>query len=141
MAEPSQAAVSSREEATSSFVRIIVNHRNGFGNRDGRIKRPYGNRPQGLRREPPRTNVEDPPQSAAPDDSVTGCERKYFESLMVAATPLVIVLLQGDQIVGRLSWYDQGCLKVKPADGSPSLLIPKASIKYLYEEFAAQIIT
>jgi hypothetical protein len=119
-------------------VRKFVNQRNGFGSRDGRFKRPFSDRPQAPRREPARTKVEDSSPSEPPDDSVTGCERRYLESLVMAATPLVVVLQQGDQIVGRLAWYDQACLKVKPADGSPSLLIPKANIKYLYEESATQ---
>ena len=46
---------------------------------------------------------------------------------------LVFVLRQGEQITGHLAWYDEYCLKVTPSDGSPSLLIPKGSMKYLYE--------
>jgi hypothetical protein len=59
---------------------------------------------------------------------------RYFETLMQSAISLVIVLKQGDQIVGRLAWHDHACLKITPVNGSPSLLIPKTSIKYLYEE-------
>jgi hypothetical protein len=65
---------------------------------------------------------------------------RYFESLMADATSVVIVLQQGDQIIGRLAWYDQACLKVKPDDGSPGLLIPKASIKYIYEELSPALL-
>jgi hypothetical protein len=78
--------------------------------------------------------VEEVTDVATPDDAGTGCEMRYLETLMVKSTSLVIVLQQGDQIIGRLAWHDQGCLKVIPGDGSPSLLIPKSSIKYLYEE-------
>jgi hypothetical protein len=46
---------------------------------------------------------------------------------------LVFVLQQNELITGCLAWYDEGCLKVLPNDGSPSLLIPKRSLKYLYE--------
>ena len=56
---------------------------------------------------------------------------------MEAACDLVVVLRQGDRIAGRLAWYDQACLKIAPSDGSPGLLIPKRSIKYLYEAAAA----
>ena len=116
-----------------------MNQRNGYGSREGRFKRPFSDRPQRPRREPSRNEVDAPAQSAAPDDSVTGCERRYLESLMAAATPLVVVLQQGDEIIGQLAWYDHACLKVKPTDGSPSLLIPKASIKYIYEELSQEI--
>jgi hypothetical protein len=52
---------------------------------------------------------------------------------METARELIVVLRQGDRIAGRLAWYDRTCLKIAPSDGSPSLLIPKESIKYLYE--------
>jgi hypothetical protein len=65
---------------------------------------------------------------------------RYFEALMADGASVVIVLQQGDRIIGRLAWYDQACLKVRPDDGSPSLLIPKASIKYLYEELSPALL-
>src|SRR5690349_20053401 len=71
VADPSQ-EVSSWKAAMPSLARIFVNHRNGFGSRDGRFKRPFNDRPQSPRREPARTNVEEGPQSAALDDSITG---------------------------------------------------------------------
>lgn len=46
---------------------------------------------------------------------------------------LMIVLRAGEQIEGRLAWYDRACLKIVPGDGTPSLIIPRTSIKYLYE--------
>jgi hypothetical protein len=67
------------------------------------------------------------------DVSVTGYESSYFYSLMQSACELMVVLREGDQIVGRLAWYDQACLKITPSAGTPSLVIPKESIKYLYE--------
>jgi len=57
---------------------------------------------------------------------------------METACELVVVLRQGDCIIGQLAWYDQTCLKLTPSDGSPSLLIPKGSIKYLYEAATLQ---
>jgi hypothetical protein len=80
-------------------------------------------------------------QADSSDGSITGCEGRYLESLMQSASPLVIVLRQGEQIVGRLAWYDRAAIKVTPSDGSPSLLIPKTSIKYLYEEAFPHLIT
>lgn len=46
---------------------------------------------------------------------------------------LVFVLLQNERITGVLAWYDERCLKVTPTDGGPSLVIPKQSLKYIYE--------
>jgi hypothetical protein len=53
---------------------------------------------------------------------------------------LVIVLRQGERILGRIAWHDKACIKIAPSDGSASLLIPKTSIKYLYEEVLSHLI-
>ena len=49
---------------------------------------------------------------------------------------MVVVLNDGEQIHGWIEWYDKHCLKVNRERG-PNLLIPKASIKYLYKESEA----
>lgn len=82
-----------------------------------------------------------PPPSRRDDDSGTGCESRYLHSLMETARELVVVLRQGDSITGQLAWYDHTCLKLTPSNGSPSLLIPKTSIKYLYETARLQAIS
>ena len=51
---------------------------------------------------------------------------------MAAKTPMVVVLTDGEEIHGWIEWYDKACLKVNREQG-PNLLIPKASIKYLYK--------
>ncbi len=53
--------------------------------------------------------------------------------MMHEGCELVFVLQQDEMITGLLAWYDEGCLKVIPTNGSPSLVIPKRSLKYLYE--------
>ncbi len=78
-----------------------------------------------------------PPRPKVTDSSATGSESTYLLSLMETAVELMVVLKQGDQIPGRLVWYDQGCLKIAPSDNAPSLLILKHNIKYLYEVPAA----
>jgi sRNA-binding regulator protein Hfq len=52
---------------------------------------------------------------------------------MAAKTPMVVVLTDGQEVRGWIEWYDKHCLKVNRERG-PNLLIPKASIKYLYKE-------
>ncbi|MFN7945329.1 MAG: hypothetical protein U0Z53_08260 [Blastocatellia bacterium] len=74
-----------------------------------------------------------PVTRAIPDDSGTGDESRYFTRLMEREIELMIVLRAGEQIEGRLAWYDRACLKIVPGDGTPSLIIPRTSIKYLYE--------
>lgn len=70
---------------------------------------------------------------------MTGFESQYLLSLIEANSPIVVVLRQGERIAGQLIWYDRECLKVTPDDGSPSLLIPKTSIKYLHEAVFPQL--
>jgi sRNA-binding regulator protein Hfq len=51
---------------------------------------------------------------------------------MQSKTPVVIVLLDGEELHGVLEWYDKGCLKLTREDG-PNLLVYKSYIKYLYK--------
>jgi sRNA-binding regulator protein Hfq len=51
---------------------------------------------------------------------------------MAAKTPMVVVLTDGEKIHGWIEWYDKNCLKVNREAG-PNLLVPKASIKYMYK--------
>src|SRR5947207_8350986 len=97
-------------------------------------KRPMS-RPQQRRDSQPRHDASPP----APADRLeTGCESDYLNSLIGANLELMVVLRQGEHIAGQLVWYDLACLKLAPSDGSPSLLIPKANIKYLYEVAASE---
>ena len=63
----------------------------------------------------------------------TNAESYYYLKQMAAKTPMVIVLTDGEQIHGWIEWYDKGCLKVNREKGA-NLLIPKASIKYMFKE-------
>lgn len=62
----------------------------------------------------------------------TNAESYYYLKQMAAKTPMVVVLNDGEKIHGWIEWYDKGCLKVNRDDG-PNLLLPKASIKYMYK--------
>lgn len=66
-------------------------------------------------------------------ETSTHCESRYLQFLAKEVCEIVFVLRQGEQITGHLAWHDESCLKVRPSDGSPSLLISKGSLKYLYE--------
>ena len=63
----------------------------------------------------------------------TNAESYYYLKQMAAKTPMVVVLTDGEEIRGWIEWYDKGCLKVN-RDRGANLLIPKASIKYMYKE-------
>lgn len=63
----------------------------------------------------------------------TNAESYYYLKQMAAKTPMVVVLTDGEEVRGWIEWYDKGCLKVN-RDRGPNLVIPKASIKYLFKQ-------
>jgi len=63
----------------------------------------------------------------------TNAEEFYYLKQMAARTPMVLVLTDGEEIRGWIEWYDKACLKVNREKG-PNLLVPKASIKYMFKE-------
>jgi sRNA-binding regulator protein Hfq len=63
----------------------------------------------------------------------TNAEAFYYLKQMQARTPIVVRLLDGEEIRGWIEWYDKDVLKVN-REGAPNLLIPKHAIKYLYKQ-------
>lgn len=63
----------------------------------------------------------------------TNAEEFYYLKQMAARTPMVVVLVDGEEIHGWIEWYDKGAIKVNRNAG-PNLLIPKHSIRYMYKE-------
>jgi sRNA-binding regulator protein Hfq len=45
---------------------------------------------------------------------------------------MVVVLTDGEEIVGTIEWYDLDALKINRKD-APNILLPKHSIKYMYK--------
>ena len=84
---------------------------------------------------PPQYGQNGKPAPRLPKDTdrSTHCESNYLHALMNEGRELVFVLQQNERITGLLAWYDESCLKVAPSNGGPSLILPKRSIKYLYE--------
>jgi sRNA-binding regulator protein Hfq len=62
----------------------------------------------------------------------TSAEIFYYKKQIDAHTPMVIVLLDGEEIEGTIEWYDRGALKVNRID-APNLLVLKRNIKYMYK--------
>lgn len=63
----------------------------------------------------------------------TNAENFYYQKQMQNKTPMVIVLIDDEEVHGVIEWYDKSCLKVN-RDGEPNLMIYKPSIKYMYKE-------
>jgi len=62
----------------------------------------------------------------------TNAEAFYYLKQMNTKTPMVVVLLDGQELRGHIEWYDRSCLKVHRAD-APNVLVFKHNIKYLYK--------
>lgn len=67
-----------------------------------------------------------------PPPSETSAEIFYYKKQIDAHTPMVIVLLDGEEIEGTIEWYDRGALKVN-RKAAPNLLILKRNIKYMFK--------
>ena len=63
----------------------------------------------------------------------TNAEQYYYLKQMSARTPIVVRLIDGEEIRGVIEWYDKDCIKVNRKD-APNILLPKHSIKYIYKE-------
>lgn len=63
----------------------------------------------------------------------TNAEQYYYLKQMTAKTPMVVRLIDGEELRGVIEWYDRSCIKLN-RETAPNLLLPKASIKYMYKE-------
>lgn len=62
----------------------------------------------------------------------TNAEIFYYKKQIDAHTPMVVVLLDGEEIEGTIEWYDRGAIKVNRR-AAPNLLVLKRNIKYMYK--------
>ncbi len=67
-----------------------------------------------------------------PPPMETNAEIFYYKKQIDAHTPMVIVLLDGEEIEGTIEWYDRGALKVN-RKSAPNLLLLKRNVKYMYK--------
>jgi len=72
------------------------------------------------------------PRKRVPPE-VTNAENYYYIKQMAAKTPMVVKLVDGEEIRGVIEWYDKTCIKVHRQEG-PNLLILKHAIKYIYKQ-------
>jgi hypothetical protein len=67
-----------------------------------------------------------------PPPMETNAELFYYKKQIDAHTPMVIVLLDGEEIEGTIEWYDRGALKVN-RKSEPNILLLKRNIKYMFK--------
>jgi len=63
----------------------------------------------------------------------TNAEEFYYLKQMQARTPMVLRLVNGEELRGWIEWYDKGAIKFHRHD-EPNLLIPKSSILFMFKE-------
>ena len=67
-----------------------------------------------------------------PPPMETNAELFYYKKQIDSHTPMVIVLLDGEEIEGTIEWYDRGALKVN-RKSAPNLLLLKRNVKYMFK--------
>lgn len=63
----------------------------------------------------------------------TNAEQYYYLKQMSNRTPMVVMLIDGEEIQGVIEWYDKNCIKVN-RETEPNLLIQKHVIKYIFKQ-------
>jgi host factor-I protein len=72
-------------------------------------------------------------RQAAPE--TTFREAEYIDRLSKTRTPVVIKLIDGEEIRGWIEYYDKDIIRIT-RETQPNLFIYKNRVKYLYEDQA-----
>ena len=70
-------------------------------------------------------------RQAAPE--TTFREAEYIDRLSKNRTPVVVKLIDGEEVRGWIEYYDKDIIRVT-RDTQPNLFIYKNRVKYLYED-------
>lgn len=68
----------------------------------------------------------------APPPPETYAETYYYKKQMDARTDMIIILQDGEEIAGKIEWYDIDAIKIDRED-EPKILLLKHNIKYMYK--------
>jgi hypothetical protein len=71
-------------------------------------------------------------QRNAPPEQ-TNAETNYLIKQMESKTPMVIKLMDGEEIRGWIEYYDRHCIKIN-RDRPPNFFIRKDQIMYMYKD-------
>ena len=63
----------------------------------------------------------------------THAETYYYIKQMNNKTHMIIDLLNGESVKGKIEWYDEKCIKIKKEDNN-NLILFKHYIKYMYKD-------
>ncbi len=62
----------------------------------------------------------------------THAENYYYIKQMNNRTSMVVELINGELLKGRIEWYDEKCIKIK-CDDESNFIVFKHVIKYMYK--------
>ena len=68
---------------------------------------------------------------AAPE--ITGREGDYIDKLSKTRTPVVVKLIDGEEVRGWIEYYDRDIIRITRST-QPNLFIYKNRVKYLFED-------
>jgi hypothetical protein len=95
-----------------------------FGNRRWQKPRPPAPDPQ-----PEPEEFTDPHRPGS-----TGLEASELRALVDTRATVTVVLKTGDQLRGRVRYYDRDCFSLGPAGGGPKIFLRKSSVLYILQE-------
>ncbi len=75
---------------------------------------------------PPHGHRMPPPES-------TGAEANYLFKNKEGRTPMVVRLMDGEEVRGVIEYYDRDMVKINRTDG-PNVFIRKRHIRYMYKD-------
>src|SRR5437899_3840833 len=70
-------------------------------------------------------------RQAAPEQTFR--EAEYIDRLSKSRTPVVVKLIDGEEVKGWIEYYDKDIIRIT-RDAQPNLFIYKSRVKYLYED-------
>src|SRR5215470_10174705 len=73
-------------------------------------------------------------RQAAPETTLR--EAEYIDRLSKNRTPVVVKLIDGEEIRGWIEYYDKDIIRIT-RETQPNLFIYKSRVKYLYEDGAS----
>jgi RNA chaperone Hfq len=74
-----------------------------------------------------------PPKKQPPAQRTLAYEF-YLIKQIKERTPMVIKLVNGDEITGIITWYDQYAIKLEREPEAPNLVVQKQAILYYYKK-------
>lgn len=75
-----------------------------------------------------------PQPDVAEEQQGTGSEAPYMKSLVDSRATVTVVLTTGEELRGRIRYYDRDCFSVGPADGGPKIFLRKSSVVCIRED-------